>query len=129
MIVVDASALLDLLLRRPGSADIDTALEGELLIHAPHLLDTEVLHALRRWCGQGRLPLARAEAALEVMGELALERYAHAPFSRRVWSLRDRLSAYDATYVALAESLDAQLVTSDARLARGAEGLVDVVGV
>jgi len=85
-----------------------------------------VLHALRRWVLRGSVDAARAQRALDSLAELPLVRYAHRPLSPRVWSLRDRLSAYDATYVALAEGLEATLLTSDARLERGAAGLVPV---
>lgn len=129
MIVVDASALLDLLLRRPAAERIEVEIESELVLHAPHLVDTEVLHGLRRWVGRGRLSPQRAERALEVLSAMPMRRYPHAPLSQAVWSLRDRLSAYDATYAALARGLRATLLTSDGRLARGAAGLAMVTDV
>lgn len=127
MIVADASALVDLLLDRPGAATVADALAGERAIHAPHLADTEVLHVLRRWLRGGAIPPGRALEALADLAELPLVRHAHAPLSPRVWSLRDRFSAYDATYVALAEGLEAILLTVDRRLAREARGLVEVL--
>ena len=126
MIVVDASALVDLLLARPTAVRIAQELEPETLIHAPHLVDTEVLHALRRWVRVGDLTVDRAHEALADLAALPMARHAHALFSQRIWSLRERLTAYDATYVALAEGLDATLVTTDGRLVRGAAGLVAV---
>ena len=129
MIVSDASALLDLLLRRPAASDIQARVEAELALHAPHLVDTEVLHALRRWVARGDLAPRRAQEALEDLADLPLVRYPHPPLSARVWSLRERLSAHDATYVALAEGLGAALLTADRRLARGAAGIAPLLDV
>lgn len=129
MIVADASALVDLLLALPAAARIAERLEPEPFVHAPHLVDTEVLHTLRRWVRRGALSAERAGEALADLSALPLTRHPHAPLSQRVWSLRERLSAHDATYAALAEGMDATLMTSDGRLARGARGLVAVVDV
>lgn len=129
MIVADASALVDLLLIRPAATRVAGLLEADPFVHAPHLVDTEILHALRRWVRIGHLPAARGRAAFEDLAGLPLVRHPHPPLSERVWSLRDQLSTYDATYVALSEGLDATLVTSDEALARGAAGLVDVADV
>ena len=126
MIVADASALLDLLLRRPAAAAIEAEISSEVVLHAPHLVDTEVLHGLRRWVSRHDLSAARAQRALAALAALPLVRHPHAPLSAAVWALRDRLSAYDATYAALAKGLGARLLTSDRRLARGADGLVAV---
>ena len=127
MIVLDASALVDLLLRRPAAPKTVAAIGDRRVIHAPHLIDTEVLHVLARWVGRGWLALARAETALTDLGDLALVHHDHLPLRARVWGLRERMSAYDATYVSLAEALDATLVTADRRLARAAGGLVATV--
>ena len=127
MIVLDASALVDLLLRRPAARETAAAIGTERTIHAPHLVDTEVLHVLRRWVTRDWLALPRAEIALRDLAELRLMHHGHRPLRARVWALRERFGAYDATYVALAEALDATLVTSDGRLARGARGFVPVV--
>jgi len=129
LIVADASALLDLLLRRSAASDIKARVEAELALHAPHLIDTEVLHALRRWVARGDLAPRRAREALGDLADLPLVRYPHAPLSARVWSLRERLSAYDATYAALAEGLGAALLTADRRLARGAADIAPVLDV
>lgn len=129
MIVIDASALLDLLLRRSAGERIEAEIASELVLHAPHLVDTEVLHGLRRWVGRDQLSTERAASALELLGSLPIRRYPHAPLSQAVWALRDRLSAYDATYAALARGLQATLLTSDGRLARGAAGLAPVTDV
>jgi predicted nucleic acid-binding protein len=111
VIVVDASAAVAALL---NAGPARRALAGEQL-HAPHLIDSEVANALRR---ARTLEAELAWAALDTWRRLAVTRYpAHAMLDR-IWALRDNLSAYDATYVALAESLDCPLLTADARLAR-----------
>lgn len=89
-------------------------------VHAPHLVDTEVVSALRRQVGKGVLDADAAHTALDVWRRLALIRYAAVPLLDRVWELRHAVSAYDAMYVALAESLQCALVTADARLSRAA---------
>ena len=129
MIVIDASALLDLLLRRRAAPEIRARVAGEVALHAPHLVDTEVLHALRRRVARGELARRRAQEALDDLADLPLVRHPHLPLSPRVWAMRERLSAYDATYVALAEGLDASLLTSDRRFARGAAGIAPLLDV
>ena len=86
-------------------------------MHAPHLLDVEVTQVLRRHAAQGAIAASRAEEALQDLLDLRLRRYPHRFFLRRVWELRDNLTAYDALYVALAEALDATLLTCDGKLA------------
>ena len=85
---------------------------------APHLLDVEVLHVLRRFNRTNRLSAVRAGQALDDLGDLAITRYGHEFLRPAMWRLRNDLTAYDAAYVALAELLDAPVVTCDARLAR-----------
>ncbi len=122
MIVVDTSVVLAVLTaRRPPERLVERVADGGEL-HAPHLLDVEMLHALRRMTADGTLPLDRAEDALAEFAELAVLRHSHEPFADRVWALRHNVTAYDGMFVALAEALDAPLVTSDARLA-GAPGV------
>lgn len=87
-------------------------------LHVPQLFDLEVLHALRRYERQRFISPARAERAFARLRELRCERHPHVPLAERVWELRANLSAYDATYVALAEILEAPLITLDARLGR-----------
>ena len=122
MIVADASVIVELLLRTAASAGIEERLfgEGESL-HAPALLDVEVIHALRRSLGRNEISETRGETALTLLARLPLTRYMHDPLLRRVWALRHNLTAYDAVYVALAEGLDATLITRDGALA-GARG-------
>ena len=122
MIVVDASAVLELLLRTPAAEAVERRLFGAReRLHAPHLLDVEVAHVLRRYSLAGEMPADRGRAALDYLADLSLRRHPHEVLLPRVWALRANLSAYDAVYVALAEALDAPLVTRDRRLA-GAAG-------
>ena len=118
MIVVDASAALELLLRPATHERLVERLlgTGELLV-APHLLDLEVVQVLRRFAASGELSEQRAGEALEDWSMLRITRYPHETCLRRVWQLRHNLTAYDGIYVALAESLDCPLVTCDGPLA------------
>lgn len=118
MIVPDASAVLEMLLRMPAAAALEERLlgSGETL-HAPHLLDLEVAQVLRRYALTGLLAGERCRAALEDLADLPLDRYPHDVLLPRIWELRANLTAYDAAYVALAEALDAALLTCDGRLA------------
>jgi len=119
LIVVDASVLVDLLRRFEDRGAIENRLlRGDENLHAPHLVDLEITHALRRFVLIGDMPPARAEEALEDLADIRIDRYPHSVLLPRIWELRDSLTAYDAAYVALAEALEAPLVTRDARLAR-----------
>ena len=122
MIVVDTSALLESLLRTPVAEAVDARLfaEGETL-HAPHLIDVEAAQVIRRYAAAGEINMERGRAALEDLNDLPLRRYPHGFLLPRIWELRNNLTAYDAAYVALAEVLDAPLLTRDRRLA-GAAG-------
>ena len=122
MIVVDASAALEALLQTPAAAAVAKRLfdPGQTL-HAPHLIDVEVAQVLRRYATTGALDPERCHAALIDFADFPLTRYPHDFLLPRVWELRDNLTAYDAVYVALAEALDAPLLTRDQRLA-GAPG-------
>jgi len=113
VIVVDASAFLDAVDGQRGVLD---RLAGED-IHAPHLLDVEVASALRRLVATGRVDETYALASLRVLEQADIHRHPHQPLLPIIWSLRDRVSAYDAAYVALAAALEAILVTTDRRLA------------
>lgn len=95
----------------------DLILRPNQVLHAPHLLDVEVVQVLRRFERLGTIDADRAEEALADLRALRLVRHAHEPFLDRVWALRHNLSAYDALYVALAEGLPAPLVTLDRRMA------------
>ncbi len=122
MIVVDASVVVEVLLRVPGAERLQARLAGagERLC-APALLDVEVAQALRRYAARGELGAERGQEAIELLAAFPLVRYPHAPLLARIWELRSNLTAYDAAYVALAEALRAPLLTADARLA-GAPG-------
>jgi predicted nucleic acid-binding protein len=114
VIVVDASAAVSALL---NAGPARRALAREPL-HAPHLIDSEVANALRRQLAAGRIDAGQGWAALNVLRRLAVTRHPAFSLADRVWELREQLSAYDAAYVALAEALDASLLTADARLSR-----------
>jgi predicted nucleic acid-binding protein len=86
--------------------------------HVPHLAIIETVSVLRGLVRASKLTESRAEGALQDLVQLPVVRHPHEPLLERVWQLRGNLTAYDATYVALAETLDATLLTCDARLAR-----------
>jgi predicted nucleic acid-binding protein len=109
--------MVDVLLRRPGAEAVEARLfRGRDSLHAPHLLDVEVAQVLRRYARTGGLAAERAAQALDDLADFPLLRYPHDLLLARVWELRDNLTAYDAVYIALAETLGAALVTRDARL-------------
>jgi predicted nucleic acid-binding protein len=118
VIVLDASAVVDYVLWIGAAERIARRISTGEAMHAPYLLDIEVAHALRRYALRGALSPARGAEALSDVAQLRLRRYPHLPLLPRIWALRENLSAFDAAYVALAEALDAPLVTSDAALAR-----------
>ena len=118
MIVIDASALMEVLLATAVGARVRARLlREEHSLHAPHLLDLEIVHVLRRSCMIGELQPNRAAQAIAVLSDLRMVRHPHEPHVPRIWALRHSLTAYDAAYVALAEALDSPLVTRDRRLA------------
>lgn len=113
MIVADTSAAVAALL---GQSSAREALIGQRLI-APHVIDAEVAHALRGLVRGSKLSADQGRSLLGTWCRLALDRLPMAPLLPRVWELRDNLTAYDAVFVAAAESLDVPLVTADHRLA------------
>ena len=117
MIVLDASAALEILLETPLGLRHASKVFGQVR-HAPHLIDIEFTQALRRLVLVGELSSERAHQTLGIFDDIALVRHAHAPLLPRIWELRSSHSAYDATYVALAESLGMPLITCDSRLSR-----------
>jgi predicted nucleic acid-binding protein len=118
MIVADASALTAMFLRLSGGDAIEARLQGSgRALHAPHLLDAEVAHVIRRYAANGRIGPERGRELLADLADLPLQRHPHDWLLPRVWELRHNLTACDAMYVALAEALDAPLVTRDQRLA------------
>ena len=119
MIVLDASALVELVLDTPAGRNIAARIaDPSVGLHVPHLADVEVTQALRRYTREGEIDASAAAVALDDFRSLDLQRHAHEPLLDRVWKLRDNLSAYDAVYVALAEVLDTIVLTCDGRLAR-----------
>jgi predicted nucleic acid-binding protein len=119
MIVVDASALLEFLLQTSLGARVETRLFGEEdELHAPHLVDVEIAQGLRRLVRTGEVSSGRAEEAIADLTDLDLHRHAHLDLLERAWKLRDNISAYDAMYVALAEAIEAPVVTCDSPLAK-----------
>lgn len=119
MIVVDASVALEVLLQTPvGKAVEPRIVQRAETLHAPHLIDVEIAQVLRRYAAQGAITAPRCQEALDDWRAFRVYRYTHEPFLRRIWELRDNVTAYDAMYIALAEALDAPLITCDARLAQ-----------
>jgi predicted nucleic acid-binding protein len=127
VIVIDASALLEVLLRTPRGAGIETWLFGmRQSLHSPHLLDVEVVQVVRRFAMAREIEGERAQAALDDLMGFPIWRHPHDFLLPRVWALRNNFSAYDAAYVALAEVLEATLLTHDRRLAAAARQHVSV---
>lgn len=116
MIVIDSSALLEFLLATPRGLRVAARITGPgETLHAPHLIDLELLSTMRKLERQGA---TAATARLFAMApSVPIVRYPHTPLWTRIWRLRGNLTAYDAAYVALGESLSAPLVTCDARIA------------
>ncbi len=118
MIVLDASAAIEWLIQSSAGQLIEQRIYSRKeTLHAPHLLDIEVVQVLRHLTLQGLLSAQRADTAVKDLTDLRIVRYPHFLLLPRVWQLRHNLSAYDAAYVALAEQLHASLVTKDGRLA------------
>ena len=118
MIVLDASAVLEWLLQTRVGTRVEARVFSEAAtLHAPHLVDIEVAQVLRRYVKKGLITGSRGDQALEDLVDLSLTRYPHDMLLSRIWALRDNLTAYDAAYVALAEALDAPLVTCDTKIA------------
>jgi predicted nucleic acid-binding protein len=131
LIVVDASALLELLLGTDRAERVAArALASDERLHAPHLLDIEIAQALRRLVQLREVTLSRARQALDDYSAFVIERHAHQDLLQRIRQLRNSVTAYDAAYVALSEALAAPLLTCDVKLGRshGHRAKVEVVG-
>jgi predicted nucleic acid-binding protein len=121
VIVLDASALVEVILRTPTGGAVERRMFASAeTLHAPHLIDIETTHVLRRYVANGTIDAKRGSEAVHDIGTLSLLRYGHAGLLPRVWEMRNNLSAYDAVYVALAQVLNATLLTCDRRLASAA---------
>lgn len=119
MIVVDASAVLELLLRTDKGIKVqERVLDSGESLHAPQLIDIEVTQTLRRLVNLQEITAVRGKQALDDHVALNIKRSEHKDLLERVWTLRDSVTAYDAAYVVLAEILDAPLITCDSKLAR-----------
>lgn len=130
MIVLDASAAVELVLATPlGEAVSGRVDDPQVGLHAPHLIDAEVAQALRRLTQTRAVSEVRAFEALTDFVALDVIRYPHELLLPRVWELRENVTAYDALYIALAELLEAPLLTTDVRLegVPGVSARVDVV--
>ncbi len=130
MIVVDASAVIEVLFRTEVAPQIEKRIFASTqTLHAPHLLDLEVAQVLRRYATAGDIEADRGLEALADLADLPVTRYPHDLFLPRIWELRHNLTAYDAVYVALAETLSAPLLTRDVRLASasGHSAVIEVV--
>lgn len=121
--VADASVVVAYLLGEASEGEREGML-GD--VHAPSLLDVEVTQTLRNLLRARKIDLAAAQRGRDELSELGTRRHPDAALLRRAWELRDRCSTYDGLYVALAEALDATLLTRDERLARGVRRLVRV---
>lgn len=115
---MDSSALLEVLLRSETGLEIEKRIfSPQETLHAPHLLDLEVAQVMRRYCASGEMDPERGREALRDLTDIPINRYPHDILLPRIWELRSNMTAYDAAYIALAETLQAQLLTRDTRLA------------
>ena len=131
MIVIDASALLEFLLQTALGVRVEARLFGENAeLHAPHLLDVEIAQALRRLLRMGEVSSIRAGEVIADLTDLDLHRHSHVDLLDRAWKLRNNMSACDAMYIALAEALEAPIVTCDHPLgiAPGHRARIEVIG-
>jgi predicted nucleic acid-binding protein len=118
VIVADASAVIEVLLNTASGTAVSRHLFApKQSIHVPHLMDVEVLQVLRRYARIHTLSSERADQALQDYASMPLNRYSHDVLLSRIWELRHNLTAYDAAYIALAEALEAPLVSCDRALA------------
>ena len=118
MIVVDASAVLEVLLKTSAADAVASRIFARRVpMNAPHLIDLEVAQVMRRYVRKGDLTASDGESLIRLFAAFPIRRHPHQPLLARIWALRENLTAYDAAYVALAEGLGARLITRDAHLA------------
>ena len=127
MIVLDASFVVELL----TNGELANSLKDHLMTHddsfvVPHLLDVEVLSAIRRLIATQRIDSHRTEQFLTELALLPVERYSHIPLLSRIWELRRNFTCYDAAYIALAEATGSTLYTCDSKLTKGHRARVEV---
>jgi len=118
VIVVDTSAVISVLAGQPDIPGLVDRVRSDGDLHAPHLLDVEFQHALRRLVVAGAISDDRAADARVDFADLTVVRYPHVSLADRMWELRHNVTAYDAAFLALAEALDVPLVTCDVRVKR-----------
>ncbi len=132
LLVIDASVAIELLLRRSAYAETiaERVFAAGASLHAPHLLDLEVIRVLRRYERAGQLSRTRGEEVIADLWDLGIHRHGHNLFAGRIWELRHNVTAYDAAYLSLAETLDAEFLTMDVSLGNvpGCEAVVTIMG-
>ena len=127
MIVLDASVVVELITRGPLADSIRSKLAGSYdSIVVPHLIDVEVMNALRGLTAGHRIDSHHCGQLLAQLAALSAERYSHTPLLRRIWELRHNFTAYDATYIALAEATGSVLYTCDEKLRSGHRARVEL---
>lgn len=126
--VLDASVVIEWLLVTPTGVKVAWRI-GEGTLHAPELVDAEVLHVLRKLVAKREVSADRALGALHRLRAAPLQRYSHAPMLERAWALRANFSGYDAFYIALAEALGAPLLTADMRASRAGGHMAKIEGI
>ena len=127
MIVLDASAAVDWLLRTPAGLQVEKRIYARSeSLHCPHLMDLEIAQVLRRLVRESVISSYRAQEAIEDLLDLRITRYPHWIFLPEIWRYRHNLSAYDSAYVVLAERLGATLITRDNRLASALAATVSI---
>jgi predicted nucleic acid-binding protein len=120
VIVLDASVVVELLTNGALADSIRNELaRGDESFLVPHLIDVEVMSAIRRLAAGKRIDPHRTGQFLADLTALPAERYSHTPLIARIWQLRHNFTPYDATYIALAEATDSVLYTCDEKLRRG----------
>lgn len=129
MLVIDASSVIELLLGGHAAPVLRSRISGlRESLHAPHLLDLEVLQVLRRHAASGQLSKGRAELAIGFLQQMRIMRHPHADLASRIWALQHNFTAYDAAYLALADKIRCPLLTCDHKLSGSGLGVaVEVV--